>query len=366
MSGTESYFPLPEYPLLSICIPTYNRAKYLTNLLKNLTHSFSIKIQNVETIIADNASTDETLAICELYRKHLPIKIISRSETIVGAKNYIDLINNGSNGKYCLIMGDDDMLVKGGLEYLLSELNKYAEAHFFINNFGNAPHNEIIKAVDNYGSEFLGDFHPLGLVDSSEVQKFYSFHDSIASGKYDFARYLSFLSLIFRRDTCLIEASQLSKYLSTAELSQYEPEYWFTHYVLWLRSLKNREGYFLPKTVIIQGVGTQIGSWANDNNIIGIYTNVYPLLFEEFVKCECNKDQLKTFRREIVIHYWSGVFLSLKKRIWPFNKMKGWLYHSFLNFPILAKHPKLFLHFLVEICSGWVRRYIKHPCTQQK
>ena len=47
-------------PLLSICIPTFNRSSYLRNTLNSIVSQQEFLSEKVEIIISDNASTDET------------------------------------------------------------------------------------------------------------------------------------------------------------------------------------------------------------------------------------------------------------------------------------------------------------------
>ena len=51
--------------LLSICIPTYNRADILDEGLSLLTSQ--IKKYPVKILVLDNASTDNTKLVCERY-----------------------------------------------------------------------------------------------------------------------------------------------------------------------------------------------------------------------------------------------------------------------------------------------------------
>ena len=65
---------------LSICIPTYNRAKHINNclnsiLLNELNNDFEI-------IISDNGSTDNTESIVHEYIDKLPIKYFKNEENI--------------------------------------------------------------------------------------------------------------------------------------------------------------------------------------------------------------------------------------------------------------------------------------------
>ena len=49
-------------PLLSICIPTYNRAHYLKECLGSIVAQFDDRDvrDNVEVVVSDNASPDNT------------------------------------------------------------------------------------------------------------------------------------------------------------------------------------------------------------------------------------------------------------------------------------------------------------------
>ena len=49
-------------PLLSICIPTYNRAQFLDVSLRELISQASEISDSIEIVISDNASTDSMAA----------------------------------------------------------------------------------------------------------------------------------------------------------------------------------------------------------------------------------------------------------------------------------------------------------------
>ncbi|MDD2524542.1 MAG: glycosyltransferase, partial [Endomicrobiaceae bacterium] len=50
-------------PLLSICIPTYNRADYLNQSIQSIVNSDGFG-DKVEIVISDNCSTDNTEITC--------------------------------------------------------------------------------------------------------------------------------------------------------------------------------------------------------------------------------------------------------------------------------------------------------------
>src|SRR5574344_946053 len=60
---------MDKKPLLSICIPTYNRADYLDKTIQSivLQKEFATFPDKVELVISDNASTDNTEEIVAKY-----------------------------------------------------------------------------------------------------------------------------------------------------------------------------------------------------------------------------------------------------------------------------------------------------------
>lgn len=114
-------------PLLSICIPTYNRALYLDESLANLDSQFANNpelVEMVEVVISDNASIDQTAAVAQKYQnKYKNFKYFRNNENLGADKNYINSVLKAS-GEYGWIIGDDDLIVKGGLDFVVDFLKK--------------------------------------------------------------------------------------------------------------------------------------------------------------------------------------------------------------------------------------------------
>lgn len=106
-------------PLLTIAIPTYNRACFLRELLSVLIDQL-LNESRVELIVSDNASPDETPALVEEYQQRgLRIRSI-RNKTNIGADaNFVQCFEQ-AQGKYVWIFGDDDTIVPGGIAAILS------------------------------------------------------------------------------------------------------------------------------------------------------------------------------------------------------------------------------------------------------
>ena len=61
--------------LLSICIPTYNRAEYLKKTLESIVWQRDFLSKDVEVVISDNCSTDDTASVVAKFVEKYPNKI---------------------------------------------------------------------------------------------------------------------------------------------------------------------------------------------------------------------------------------------------------------------------------------------------
>lgn len=97
-----------ELPLFSIAIPTYNR---LHLLKKAVASAINQTYQNTEIVILNNASTDGTKEWIEQLTttNNSKIKIINHSENL-GTIGNVKSIPRYINGKYLVILSDDDLL----------------------------------------------------------------------------------------------------------------------------------------------------------------------------------------------------------------------------------------------------------------
>ncbi len=100
-------------PFFSICIPAYNRARYLSDLLDSI---FVQDFHDYEILIAEDCSPerDEICNIVNSYNTFKPIRLILNKENLGYDKNIRVLIDE-SLGKYLLFLGNDDLLADGAL-----------------------------------------------------------------------------------------------------------------------------------------------------------------------------------------------------------------------------------------------------------
>ncbi len=113
-----------DIPLVSVGIPTYNRA----SLLKRAVESVLIQdYANLELVISDNASTDETESMCrEVMRQDSRIKYI-RQPINLGASGNFEEVFRQSQGQIFMWLSDDDWLSQSYISQCAGALLHHSE-----------------------------------------------------------------------------------------------------------------------------------------------------------------------------------------------------------------------------------------------
>ncbi len=110
-----------DKPLVSIGVPTYNRAEDLKACLANLT---SLDYKNVEIIISDNHSTDTTAGVCKEYlKKDRRIRYYRQRANLGVGENSLFVLEK-ARGKYFFWASDDDIRGKTWISELIPLLEQ--------------------------------------------------------------------------------------------------------------------------------------------------------------------------------------------------------------------------------------------------
>lgn len=109
-------------PLLSLCIPIYNRLEYLKRMLERFLEDKILFEETIDLLISDNCSTDD-LESCVNEFKNKGLKITyNRNQKNLGPDGNFLYCFNHVKGKYCWLLGSDDIPVKGFLNSLVTVL----------------------------------------------------------------------------------------------------------------------------------------------------------------------------------------------------------------------------------------------------
>lgn len=115
--------------LLTIAVPTYNRKKYLAELLPELLKQcceLNSKGNNLEVLISDNASTDNTKEYVKKYlSKYTFLKYSQNERNIGGEANFAKSVEIGQ-GEYIWIIGDDDLIYENAISHVISTICEYS------------------------------------------------------------------------------------------------------------------------------------------------------------------------------------------------------------------------------------------------
>ncbi len=106
---TDIYSQSPDYllPLVSIGLPTFNGAKTIVQAIKSVLRQ---SYRNIELVISDNASEDDTEIICNRFCEiDDRIKYIRQSRNKGAILNFLETVEQAS-GSLFMWLGDDDCL----------------------------------------------------------------------------------------------------------------------------------------------------------------------------------------------------------------------------------------------------------------
>ena len=119
-------------PLLSICIPTYNRAEYLEKSLESIIRQPEFHSDDVEVVISDNCSTDNTEELCRKYATKYSNIHYFRNEVNIRDENFPTVLSE-AKGEFRKLSNDTVYYHNGSIKYILKILkrNRGKQIFFF-------------------------------------------------------------------------------------------------------------------------------------------------------------------------------------------------------------------------------------------
>lgn len=300
-------------PLLSICIPTFNRAKFLEGSLKCFEEQLQdVDLSEIELYVSDNCSEDCTPQIVQsAVRRGLPITYNRNSQNLGADKNFLHCMQWAS-GKYVWLLGDDDLLHPGAVRYILDLIRN--------RNYG-VVHLSILHSKDCETSEIKFE-------DPEEFLKKVSYWITFIS------------STIFRKDAVYKVASPES-FLSTNLLQV--PFYIES-------ALMEKENLFVKKIVFDNGLDS-CGGFAFYNVFVENYLNIWSTFLSrsliqkktyESLKETLYREYLERFNYRLLIRKKDAAFLKTGKGYDVTNAWhvlfrhywkNGYFYWSFFKYP---------------------------------
>ena len=109
-------------PQLSICVPTYNRASLLKECLNSIRIAAERCLGEIELVISDNASQDNTTEVVTEFRNKYPWVQYYRNPENIGAERNFFAVAAKANGDYLWIFSDDDKMSLEGISTVLQQI----------------------------------------------------------------------------------------------------------------------------------------------------------------------------------------------------------------------------------------------------
>lgn len=189
----------PQRPRLSLCISTYNRAEWLAKNLKNWSRLYPRPVAGVEILVCDNASTDRTAKVVAPYLGRTDFSY-RRNPVNVGMLGNLRETAHAAKGDYIWIIGDDDLIVPGAIERVLSAIDANAGVSLVYLNYAYTRIDDARK-VKNFAA-FFRKAVPIVPPDSDcagPIKTFSARNENFFTAIY---------TLVFRRDHAIGAYSQ--------------------------------------------------------------------------------------------------------------------------------------------------------------
>jgi len=179
-------------PRLSICIATFNRAKFISHTLDSILIQMPL---DVELIIVDGASPDETQEVMGRYLLHYPQIRYYRESVNSGVDCDYDKAVGYARGDYCWLMTDDDLLNPNAISCVLDYLDSSPNLIIVNSEVRNA---DFTKRLESCFLKFNGDREYSAL----DSERFFS----------EVASYLSFIGCVVIKRTLWMGRDRRSYY----------------------------------------------------------------------------------------------------------------------------------------------------------
>lgn len=110
-----------DQPLLTVAVPTYNGSRTIRSMLDLLLPQVT---DEVEVIVSDNCSTDDTPQIIREYQAAYPFIRYVRNERNLQADGNFLQCTRIARGRFVMLISDDDIITEGAIGRILDFLRK--------------------------------------------------------------------------------------------------------------------------------------------------------------------------------------------------------------------------------------------------
>jgi glycosyltransferase involved in cell wall biosynthesis len=178
--------------ILSICIPTYNRADAVLSLVQNILRS---KSQLFEVVVLDNCSEDDTWSRLAMIKDDR-LRIFRNAENIGGIRNPLKVLTLGRSS-FSLLCLDKDTVNPENIEKAIQEISSIdnlAFGSFELNLVKMLPSEVYNSGVDAMNNMSFRSNHPTGMFYKTVLYRESEFLKTILTDYRKFGFYFDILN----------------------------------------------------------------------------------------------------------------------------------------------------------------------------
>lgn len=157
-------------PFISVMLTSYNYGRYIRGAIES---ALSQDYADVEVIVSDNASTDNSWEIIESYQGHPRLRAFRQSENIGVANNHFFVLEQ-ARGTHVALLSADDYYLPGHLSRLADVVTRFPDVELPFTDY------IVVDAADNVYKRVP---HP-GWIPASYVDIRDEFGELFAHGPY--------------------------------------------------------------------------------------------------------------------------------------------------------------------------------------
>lgn len=290
-----------SFPLLSICIPVYNRVLLFEQSLRCAIKAASGYEDLVEIVVSDNASTEPICDVVQHLASENPgvvVRYSVLSENRGMAANFLEVVRK-SAGTFCWIVGSDDFVLASGVRDILGIIRNQPNIDFISIGF------DSINLRSANAGGWIREIEE-GLPKEADWQATAMAHkiskaciwDELVDPKFENVMLGSVMANVFRRTLWL--SVTLDEAAVSGAFSRIHNTY--PHCYVFSKAFVGRQAWYHGKACIVAGDGVR--EWATDSgstlwqsSLPVIYLKVLDEIVDEYASGGLQLRQVRRCRR---------------------------------------------------------------------
>ncbi|MGL4740659.1 MAG: glycosyltransferase [Sarcina sp.] len=213
--------------LLSVIVPVYNVEGYLDKCIESLIYDSN----DIEILLVNDGSTDNSLSICEKYaEKYSNIKIINKKNGGLSSARNAGM--EKANGKYLMFIDSDDYIVKDSMSKIINTIEN-KDIDVFMSGYY-----EVCDGVEDH----LVDFRINNSKDIESIKRDIIHSEECVWTAWKFIvkkEYLDKNKIIFKEGYLHEDIDYTAKLLLTMKTFEYMDFFWYSYRVSRAGSIMN-------------------------------------------------------------------------------------------------------------------------------